>query len=248
MHDGTEFANQTCLVTGGGRGLGRATAKRFRAGGATVVICDKDFGAAKSVAAELGEAAGNAYAFGVDVTDPGSVDTLRKRLSADFKIDVLVNNAGYYSSKTIREITPEEWDFVIGINLKSVFLMTRAFMDEMAARRYGRIVNIASNDAYVPKTKNCHYAAAKAGVVSLTKSFAQELAPAGVLVNGVSPGAIATDTAKAQGWLEARIPFIPVGHAAEPEDVAEVVAFLASPRNRFMAGETVIANGGLLMS
>jgi 3-oxoacyl-[acyl-carrier protein] reductase len=120
-------------------------------------------------------------------------------------------------------------------------------MDLMVARRYGRIVNIASTDAYRPKVKLPHYAAAKAAVVSLTKSMAEELAPHNVLVNAVSPGAIATETAKSQGWLAERIPQIPVRRAAEPEDIAEVALFLASPRNRFVVGETIVANGGMLM-
>src|SRR6185312_8312794 len=126
------------------------------------------------------------------------------------------------------------------VNVKSVFLTTRALMELMVARRYGRIVNIASTDAYRPKTKLPHYAAAKAAVVSLTKSIAEELAPHEVLVNAFSPGAIATETAKSQGWLKHRIPHIPVRRAAEPEDIAEVVLFLASPRNRFVVGECVI--------
>ena len=105
----------------------------------------------------------------------------------------------------------------------------------------------ASTDAYVPKASMVHYAAAKAGVVSLTKSFAAELAPRGVLVNGVSPGAVASETAKSQGWLVKRIPVIPVGRAAEPSDIAEVVGFLASRKNGFVTGETVVANGGSVM-
>jgi 3-oxoacyl-[acyl-carrier protein] reductase len=195
----------------------------------------------------LGGPAANVHAFEVDVARPDSIDHLRKQLDGRFRIDVLVNNAGFYSGKPLRDLTPDDWDLALDINLKSVFFMTRAFMDEMAGRGYGRIVNVASNDAYVPKIGNCHYAAAKAGVVSLTKTFALELASRGVLVNGISPGAMATETAKAQGWLEARIPSIPVGRAAEPEDIADVIVFLASPRNRFLVGETVIANGGLSM-
>src|SRR5689334_11990812 len=109
MHDATEFANRTCLVTGGGRGLGRATVERFQAGGATVLVCDRDIDAARRVAAELGEAEGNVYAFEVDVTDPQSIDGLRRQLAGNFAIDILINNAGYYFSKAIREITSEEW-------------------------------------------------------------------------------------------------------------------------------------------
>jgi NAD(P)-dependent dehydrogenase (short-subunit alcohol dehydrogenase family) len=120
-------------------------------------------------------------------------------------------------------------------------------MDMMIARGYGRIVNVASTDAYRPKPTLPAYAAAKAALVSLTRTFAEELAPHQVLVNAVSPGAMATETAKGQSWLAARIPTIPVRRAAEPEEVAELVAFLASSANRYVVGECVIANGGALM-
>ena len=122
-----------------------------------------------------------------------------------------------------------------------------AFMDSMIAKRYGRVVTIVTEDAYVPKPTIPHYAASKAALLSLIKTFAVELAPHQVLVNGVSPGAVATERAKSQSWLKERIPNIPVRRAAEPEDLAEVVLFLASPRNRFIVGETVIANGGFSM-
>ena len=112
---------------------------------------------------------------------------------------------------------------------------------------YGRIVSIVTNDIYIAKPTLPHYAASKAAVASLIKTFAVELAPHQVLCNGVSPGAVATERAKSQSWLAERIPHIPVRRAAEPEDLAEVVLFLASPRNRFIVGETVIANGGFTM-
>jgi 3-oxoacyl-[acyl-carrier protein] reductase len=120
-------------------------------------------------------------------------------------------------------------------------------MDLMVPRGYGRIVNVASTDAYRAKPKLPHYAAAKAAVVSLTKSLAEELAPQQILVNAVSPGPIATETAKQQDWLAERAKSIPLGRVAEPEDIAEVILFLASPRNRYVVGETIIANGGMLM-
>jgi 3-oxoacyl-[acyl-carrier protein] reductase len=244
--DGTEFGGQTCLVTGAARGLGRATAEHLLQRGATVLICDNDLDAAKAATSEL-SGLGAVHAFEVDVADPESIAALAKQILSRFDVSVLVNNAGYYSGMPVAEISSAIWDRVLNINLKSVFFMSQAFMPAMMAKRYGRIVNIASLDAYVPKSGNCHYAAAKAGVVSLTKTFAQEGAPQGILVNGVSPGPIATETAKSQGWLEKRRPLMPIGRVAEPREIADIVAFLASPRNTFIVGETVVASGGLVM-
>jgi len=153
---------------------------------------------------------------------------------------------GKYTPVAISDITEDEFDDLIAINLKTVFLVTQCFMKDLLEREFGRVVNIASSDAYIPKVTNAHYAAAKAGVVSLTKTFAAELAPH-VLVNGVSPGPISTETAQSQGWLQNAIKKNPLGRAAEPSDIAEVVLFLASEKNRFINGETVIVNGGATM-
>jgi 3-oxoacyl-[acyl-carrier protein] reductase len=241
-----EFQGQICLVSGGARGLGRATAERLLAAGATVLICDRDLDTARATAAALTRT-GEAHAFEVDVANAASIAALADRVLNRFEVNVLINNAGYYAGRPISDVDEAEWDKVLDVNLKSVFFMSRAFLPAMASRRYGRIVNIASLDAYVPKATNAHYAAAKAGVVSLTRSFAQEAAPQGVLVNGVSPGPVATETARSQGWLEKRVPLMPIGRVAAPQDIAEVVAFLASPRNTFIVGETVVASGGLVM-
>ncbi len=134
------------------------------------------------------------------------------------------------------------------LNARSVLNVTRAFMTMMVEWRYGCIVNVCSVDAYEGRPSIACYAAAKAAVLSLTRSFALELAPHDVLVNAVSPGPIATDVAKSQDWLNARLPLISLGRVAEPEDIAAIVLFLASARNRVIVGEGVMANGGLLMA
>jgi 3-oxoacyl-[acyl-carrier protein] reductase len=240
-----EFGGRRCVVTGGAKGLGLAIGRIFAEGGADLVLCDRDQAALEQAAKEIEQFGARVETYLCDVSIPQEVETFAAAVQARGTVDVLVNNAGFYKGKQIREITLEDWDQAFSINLRSVFLMSRAFMDGMAERKYGRIVNIASVDAYIAKPTNCHYAAVKAGVISLTKSFGLELAPHGVLVNGVSPAAVATDTAKSQGWLEKRILDIPLGYVAEPEMIAQVATFLASERNRFMAGEVVIANGGL---
>ena len=243
-----EFANQVAVVTGAARGLGLAIATLLATRGATVVMVDRDAPALEVAASNLRGSDFAIDAVAADVTDESALQALAAAVKRDHGgLDVLINNAGGWRYGDIREISDVDWEWTFAVNLKSVFLTSRAFIDTMIERRGGRIVNVASTDAYVAKPALMHYAAAKAGVVSLTRSLALELAPHNILVTGVSPGAIATETAKAQDWLKKRIASIPLGRAAEPEDIAEVVAFLASQRNRFIVGETVVVNGGMVM-
>lgn len=243
-----EFANQIAVITGAARGLGFAVAKLLASRGAAVVMVDRDGEKVAEAAAGLGQHGFSAEAIAADVTDQSAVDVLAARLEqAHGGADILVNNAGGWRYGSMQEITAEDWDWTFDVNLRSVLLTSRALVPGMIARGGGRIVNVASTDAYVAKPALMHYAAAKAGVVSVTKSLALELAPRNILVTGVSPGAIATETAKGQSWLAKRIESIPLRRAAEPEDIAEVIAFLASRRNRFVVGETVVANGGMYM-
>jgi 3-oxoacyl-[acyl-carrier protein] reductase len=244
-----ELTGQTALVTGAGRGLGFAIARRLAGAGAQVHMVDRDDKGVEAAAKDLAGQGLAVFPHGADVTDEAALSNLRTAvLRKSDRLDILVNNAGGWHHARYAEITIEDWRWTFDTNVLSVLLCTRRFADLMVARRYGRIVNIASVDAHRAKPTLPHYAAAKAAVVSLTRSLAEELAPHEVLVNAVSPGGIATEAAKAQNWLVESIPKIPVGRAAKPEDIAEVVAFLASPRNRFIVGETVIASGGALMA
>jgi 3-oxoacyl-[acyl-carrier protein] reductase len=241
------MAGRAVLVTGASRGVGRAVAVAFAAAGDRVAVHHR--ASAPLAADTLRGLAGDGHVVVQgDLADAAAVrafvDAAADGLGG---LDVLVNNAGGWRYGTAREITMPDWDWTFRTNVTAPFLTTRVLMDLMTARRYGRIVNVASTDAYRPKPKLPHYAAAKAAVVSLTRSLAEELAPHQVIVNAVSPGAIATETAKGQGWLAERAKSIPLGRVAEPEDIAEVILFLASKRNRFVVGETVIANGGMLM-
>jgi NAD(P)-dependent dehydrogenase (short-subunit alcohol dehydrogenase family) len=244
----SDFSGDIAVVTGAARGLGQAVARLFASRGATVVVGDVDETGATACAEALRGDGLLAHAVAVDVTDEASVAAFAQRVRDEVgRPGLLVNNVGYYAAQPVREIRAADFHRVMALNLTSVFLVTQALLDDLISAEHARVVNVASNDAYVPKVRMAHYAAAKAGVVSLTKTFAEELAGHDVLVNGVSPGAIATETAKSQGWLPTRIASIPLQRAAEPEDIAEVIAFLASRENRFMTGETVIANGGYLM-
>jgi NAD(P)-dependent dehydrogenase (short-subunit alcohol dehydrogenase family) len=245
----TEFTDRVVVVTGAAQGLGLAIARKFVAEGATVFMTDVQAAKLEAAAAALDGPRNKVHALAVDGADPVALRRLRAAIEqkASGRLDALINNAGGWRYATAKEVTQEDWSWTFRVNVDTMFFTTQALMDLMIARRYGRIVNVASSDAYRPKVMLPHYAAAKAAVVSLTKSLGEELAPHEVLVNGVSPGAMLTETARGQSWLPERIKQIPVGRAAEPEEMADLILFLASPRNRFMVGETVIANGGLWM-
>ena len=170
-----EFAGQTAVVTGAANGLGQAVARMLAERGARVVVADIDAAGAAAEADAIGARGGQAVAIAVDVTKESDVARFHDEATAAVgAVTVLINVAGAYPHKAIREITAADWDYVFDVNLKSTFLMTRAFMDDMIAAGGGRIVNVASNDAYTAKPTMAHYAAAKAGVVSLTKTMAAE--------------------------------------------------------------------------
>jgi 3-oxoacyl-[acyl-carrier protein] reductase len=246
----TTFAHQVALVTGAAQGLGRSIATLLAQRGAAVHLTDLNGPDVEAVAAALCAQGLHATAYGCDMADEPAVFAVRDRIVAahDGRLDILINNAGGWRYETIREVTIANWDWTIRVNLLSAFVASRACMDLMIARGYVRIVNVSSTDAHRPKPTLPVYAAAKAVLVSLTRTFAEELAPHQVLVNAVAPGAMATEAAKSQSWLAERIKTIPVRRAAEPEDMAEVILFLASEANRYVVGECVIANGGGLMA
>lgn len=244
-----EFAGQTAIVTGAAGGLGRAIARLLAGRGCHVALADLDEDGLGRTAGLIAAAGGSCETHKLDVTDDAGVAAFREAFARDHGgPHILVNNAGGWRHAELADITKADWDWILDLNARSVLNLTRAFMPPMIAQRYGRVVNICSVNAYEGRPQIAAYAAAKAAVLSLTRSFAVELAPHQVLVNAVSPGPIATEMAKSQGWLTSRLPLIPLGRVAEPEDIAEIVAFLASSRNRIIVGEGIMANGGLLMA
>ncbi|MFN0042830.1 MAG: SDR family NAD(P)-dependent oxidoreductase [Alphaproteobacteria bacterium] len=249
MNLATEFEGQVGIVTGAADGIGFAISKLLAQRAASVALWDVNLDAAERAANRIHQETGaKAKAYKVDVTTESDVLAARDATIRDFgRADVLVNNAGIYPHASVSEITEESWNRMFDVNTKGAFHAMRALMGPMTAQKYGRMVSIVTEDAYIAKPTLPHYAASKAALLSLIKTFALELAPHEVICTGVSPGPVATERAKSQSWLAPRISKIPVLRAAEPEDIAEVVLFLGSKRNRFVVGETVIANGGYIM-
>jgi 3-oxoacyl-[acyl-carrier protein] reductase len=245
-----EFQDRTAIVTGGARGLGRAIAQLLVERGAKVAIIDVNGQAAAETADELRRGS-NGLVHGV-AGDIRFRDGARAAVSEAAAwlgaLDILVNNAGVYPRKPLLEIDDQAWNHTFDVNLRGMYHVTSAAIPLIQARKGGRIVSIASIDAHIPYPKNAHYAAAKAGVISFTRSFAEACAADQILVNAVSPGPIATQQLRDLGILADLERNAPLGRVASAEDIAEVVCFLASGRNRFITGETIIASGGIVMA
>ena len=243
--------DRVVLVTGGGRGIGKAIASRFVEEGARVAVSDVDEGSAASTANELG---GAAIGVCLDVTEGASVrtavDRVVERLGA---IDVLVNNAGWDKAEPFVQSTEETWDRVIAINLKGPLRCTQAVLGPMIERRRGRIVSVSSDAARVGSSGEAVYSAAKAGIVAFSKTLAREVARYGINVNVVAPGPtdtallaeVAADKPKLVDALKRAIPF---GRLGEPDEIAAAVVFLASDDARFITGQTLSVSGGLTMA
>ncbi|WP_284943640.1 SDR family NAD(P)-dependent oxidoreductase [Acidisoma cladoniae] len=235
------------IVTGAGSGIGRATAMRLHAAGARVVVADLNAETAAAVASALGE---RAVAVTVDVSDPAAVTAMVAACEAAFgTCTLLVNNAGIVHQAPFETLELEDWDRMIAVHLRGTFLCTRAVIPAMLAAEDGVIVNIASQLGQIGGIDLCHYSAAKAGIIGLTKSLAREVSARGVRVNAVAPGPIMTDLSMrlSEEWRRTKAAELPLGYFGEPEDVAETVAFLASPAARIYVGQTLGPNSGDVM-
>ena len=245
------LSGKGAIVTGAGRGIGMAIARKFLLEGARLLICDVAADRLEGVARDLG-ALGEVHALAGDVTDPDFDALLVRRARELFGgLDVLVNNAGIVAFEPFLEHTQATWDRTLAVNLKSVFLLGQAAARAMVDQgRGGAIVNMASSNGHVGERGLAAYNASKAGVVLLTKTMAIELAPHDIRVNCVSPGFIRTELVREAGMDEGSIreyvAKIPLGRHGRPEEVANVFAFLASDEASFMAGESVVVDGGQL--
>jgi meso-butanediol dehydrogenase / (S,S)-butanediol dehydrogenase / diacetyl reductase len=256
-----ELKGQIAIVTGAGRGIGRAIALELGRQGADIVIAEMDQAGAKRTAEEVGALGRRSLATATDVTSRADLRAMVDRAKAEFgRIDILVNNAGIYRAASTLDVTEDHWDAIMNINAKAVFFATQAVLPTMMAQKSGAIVSLASMAGKIGSTTNLPYNASKAAVVSMTKSLALAHAGDGIRVNCVCPGFVETDmwttVARDQGKLLGMTPeeftrrraaSVPLGRMEKPEDVAHVVAFLAGPRSGYMTGQALSVDGGLVM-
>jgi len=236
----TTSNSKTAIVTGAGQGIGEGIARTLASEGYQVIVADINLDNAAKIAADIG-----GHAVKCDVSSAVEVDNLiNETISTYGKIDVLVNNAGIYPFKNFADMTEADWDKVIGVNLKSIFLTCSAASKKMSPG--GKIVNISSIAAYVGFNGLTHYCATKGGINAFTRTLALELAPQKINVNGVAPGAIRTPgaTSSDEAVVKQTIAAIPWQRMGEPVDIANAVAFLASDKADYITGQTLIVDGG----
>ncbi|MBO4478574.1 MAG: 3-oxoacyl-[acyl-carrier-protein] reductase [Lachnospiraceae bacterium] len=239
------------LVTGAGKGIGAACAKKLAAMGHTVIInYNGSKAAAEETAAQIASAGGKAYTMQCDVSDPEAVsamvDTIQKEYGA---VDILVNNAGITRDELMLRMKPEDFDAVIRTNLTAVFYVMQACIRGMIKKRKGKIVNISSVSGVIGNAGQANYSAAKAGVIGMTKTAARELAGRNITVNAVAPGFISTDMTNAlsDAAKEGILSKVPMARGGRPEDVANAVAFLCSEESDYITGQVLCVDGGMAM-
>ena len=246
------LAGRVALVTGAGQGMGLAVARALAARGASVVVNDINPNAARAAADELRDAGVESLAIAADVTDAAAVRTMVGRIVERFDgLHILINNAGVLRPTKVAEISESEWDWVVAVNLKGTFLCAQAALPAMQAAHWGRIVNFSSTAGKnVSTVGGAHYTAAKAGILGFTRHLAKEVAAAGITVNAVCPGLIDTEMVRAtinEALCETYARGFPIARLGRPDEVAELVAFLASDRAAYITGASLDINGGDLM-
>ena len=247
----SSFNDKVAVVTGAGRGIGLAIARRLADGGAKVAIISRTEANSRQAADSLNAAHPDAArAYAVNMADSAAVAEAAKQIVADFgKVDILVNNAGVTRDGLTMRMSDEDWDTVIDTNLKGAFNAVKAFQRSLLRQKNARIVNVASIIGLIGNAGQANYAASKGGLIAFTKSLAKEFAGRGVTVNALAPGFIQTDMTAVLNdkQKEGILASIPLGFLGEASDIANAVAFLASEEARYITGQVLVVDGGMVM-
>ncbi|ADJ48861.1 short-chain dehydrogenase/reductase SDR [Amycolatopsis mediterranei S699] len=236
---------RNAVVTGGGRGLGRAISAVLAAQGASVAVWDLNAEGAEQTVAQIREAGGKAVAIAGDAAEPAAVAAAAERVRAELgPVTILVNNAGVTKYVPFTELAEDEWDRMIRINLKGPYLVTKQFVPDMLEAGYGRIVNISSSSAQTGAPTMAHYAASKGGVIGFTKALAMEYAAKGITVNNVPPGFVDTPLLREGFDPDEVAKSMPMKRPGKPDDIAYAVAYLVSAEAGYVTGQTLSVNGG----
>lgn len=244
------LANQIAVVTGAGRGIGRAIALRLAAAGADVACVSRTAENSEKVAAEIRALGRRAWALAVDVADPAAVAAAGGRILAEAgRVDVLVNNAGVTRDGLLMRLSEADWDAVLNTNLRGAFLFTKAFSRAFLKQRSGRVINIASVIGLIGNAGQANYAASKAGLIGFTKAVAREFGSRGVTVNAIAPGFIETDMTAAldEEQRTAILKQVPLAAFGAADDIAAAAAYLAGPGGRYVTGQVLTVDGGMVM-
>ncbi len=244
------FENRIALVTGAGRGIGRAIAEHLAAEGAMVICVSKNADSCGAVADAINQSGGKAQALAVDVADKVAVAAACEALLTEHTcIDILVNNAGITKDNLLIRMSEEDWDLVLTTNLSSVFYWTKGLIRPMTKKRFGRIINISSVVGLIGNAGQANYAAAKAGLLGYTKTLAREFASRAITANVVAPGFTATDMTAGLSpeVMEMAKKTIPLGRMGEAADIARIVTYLASEESGYITGQVFSVDGGMVM-
>ena len=245
------FENQVAVVTGAGRGIGHAIAVRLASEGARVASVSRTETNAQNTAREINDSrADAAKAYAVDVSDHAAVQKVGAQILEDFgRVDILVNNAGVTRDGLSMRMSTEDWDTVLNTNLKGAFNFVQSVQRSMIKQRSGRIINISSVIGLIGNAGQANYAASKAGLIGFTKSLAREMASRGITVNAVAPGLIETDMTSVlpEQLRQAILQKIPLGMLGQPDDIAAAVAYLASAEAKYITGQVLTVDGGMVM-